>query len=108
MLPLKINCPRGDLAQLAADAVQAAPKNSVTQASWQAQKSQNLGGGGGTRILRGSQTRALRAKIKPPPPQPLQKVNSGSHSLCLSKKTSFLVLLKVSSFLTKSMSDWEA
>ena len=54
MLPLKLNChfSRVDLDQLVADAVQAAPKNRVTQASEQAQKSQNLAAGGGTRILR--------------------------------------------------------
>ena len=55
MLPLKLNChfSRVDLGQLVADAVQAAPKNRVTQASEQAQKSQNLARrDGGTWILR--------------------------------------------------------
>ena len=49
MLPLKLNChfSRVDLDQLVADAVQVAPKNRVTQAYWQAQKSQNLGRGEG-------------------------------------------------------------
>ena len=48
MLPLKLNChfSRVDLDQLVADAVQAAPKNSVDRAYWQAQKSQNLAGRG--------------------------------------------------------------
>ena len=47
MLPLKLNChfSRVDLDQLVADAVQAAPKNRVYRAYWQAQKSQNLAGG---------------------------------------------------------------
>ena len=47
VLPLKLNChfSRVDLEQLVADAVQAAPKNSVDRAYWQAQKSQNLAGG---------------------------------------------------------------
>ena len=54
MLPLKLNChfSRVDLDQLVADAVQAAPKNRVDRAYWQAQKSQNLAGRVGTWILR--------------------------------------------------------
>ena len=46
MLPLKLNChfSRVDLGRLLADAVQAAPKNSVDRAYWQAQNSQNLAG----------------------------------------------------------------
>ena len=46
VLPLKLNChfSRVDLGQLVADVVQAAPKNRVTQASEQAQNSQNLAG----------------------------------------------------------------
>ena len=55
MLPLGLNLhfSRVHFATLVADAVQAAPKNRVTQASEQAQKSQNLAGGlGGTWILR--------------------------------------------------------
>ena len=46
MLPLELNChfSRVDLGQLVADAVQAAPKNRVYRAYWQAQKSQNLAG----------------------------------------------------------------
>ena len=45
MLPLKLNChfSRVDLEQLVADAVQAAPKNRVYRAYWQAQKSQKIG-----------------------------------------------------------------
>ena len=44
MLPLGLNLhfSRVHFATLVADAVQAAPKNRVTQAYWQAQKSQNL------------------------------------------------------------------
>ena len=47
MLPLKLNChfSRVDLDQLVADAVQAAPKNRVDRAYWQARKSQNIGRG---------------------------------------------------------------
>ena len=54
MLPLKLNChfSRVDLGQLIADAVQAAPKNRVHRAYWQAQKSQNLAAAARTRILR--------------------------------------------------------
>ena len=55
MLPLGLNFHFSQVhfATLVADAVQAAPKNRVTQASWQAQKSQNLAAtGGGTWILR--------------------------------------------------------
>ena len=55
MLPLKLNChfSRVDLDELLADAVQAAPKNRVYRAYWQAQNSQNLAGREvGTRILR--------------------------------------------------------
>ena len=55
MLPLglKLHFSRVHFATLVADAVQAAPKNRVYRAYWQAQKSQNLAGGGtGTRILR--------------------------------------------------------
>ena len=46
MLPLGLNLhfSRVHFATLVADAVQAAPKNRVTQAYWQAQKSQNLAG----------------------------------------------------------------
>ena len=46
MLPLGLNLhfSRVHFATLVADAVQAAPKNRVTQASEQAQKSQNLAG----------------------------------------------------------------
>ena len=49
VLPLKLNChfSRVDLDQLVADAVQAAPKNRVDRAYWQAQNSQNLAGGWG-------------------------------------------------------------
>ena len=49
MFPLKINChfSRVVLDQLVADAVQAALKNRVYRAYWQAQKSRNLAGGEG-------------------------------------------------------------
>ena len=45
MLPLGLNLhfSRVHFATLVADAVQAAPKNRVTRAYWQAQNSQNLG-----------------------------------------------------------------
>ena len=48
MLPLGLNLhfSRVHFATLVADAVQAAPKNRVYRAYWQAQKSQNLAGGG--------------------------------------------------------------
>ena len=55
MLPLglKLHFSRVHFATVLADAVQAAPKNCVNRAYWQAQKSQNLGtGGAGTWILR--------------------------------------------------------
>ena len=54
MLPLglKLHFSRVHFATLVADAVQAAPKNRVHRAYWQAQKSQNLAGAGGTWILR--------------------------------------------------------
>ena len=54
MLPLGLNLhfSRVHFATLVADAVQAAPKNRVYRAYWQAQKSQNLAGLGGTWILR--------------------------------------------------------
>ena len=47
MLPLDLNLhfSRVHFATLVADAVQAAPKNRVYRAYWQAQKSQNLAGG---------------------------------------------------------------
>ena len=66
MLPLGLNLhfSRVHFATLVADAVQAAPKNRVYRAYWQAQKSQNLAGGGrGHGFWGGSETRALRAKI---------------------------------------------
>ena len=49
ILPLKLNCHFSpvDLGRLLADAVQAAPKNRVDRAYWQAQKSQNLAAGPG-------------------------------------------------------------
>ena len=48
MLPLGLNLhfSRVHFATLVADAVQAAPKNRVHRAYWQAQKSQNLAGTG--------------------------------------------------------------
>ena len=48
MLPLALNLhfSRVHFATLVADAVQAAPKNRVYRAYWQAQKSQNLEGRG--------------------------------------------------------------
>ena len=48
MLPLglKLHFSRVHFATLSVDAVQAAPKNRVDRAYWQAQKSQNLGPGG--------------------------------------------------------------
>ena len=54
MLPLGLNLhfSRVHFSTLVADAVQAAPRNRVTQASEQAQKSQNLAAAGGTWILR--------------------------------------------------------
>ena len=50
MLPLGLNLhfSRVHFATLVADAVQAAPKNRVDRAYWQAQKSQNLAGWGDT------------------------------------------------------------
>ena len=49
MLPLGLNLhfSRVHFATLVADAVQAAPKNRVYRAYWQAQKSQNLAAGPG-------------------------------------------------------------
>ena len=55
MLPLGLNLhfSRVHFATLVADAVQAAPKNRVDRAYWQAQKSHKIGReGGGTWILR--------------------------------------------------------
>ena len=51
MLPLGLNLhfSRVHFATLVADAVQAAPKNRVTQAYWQAQKSQKIGRGRDTK-----------------------------------------------------------
>ena len=64
MLPLGLNLhfSRVHFATLVADAVQAAPKNRVYRAYWQAQKSQNLAEAGlGHGFWGGSETRALRA-----------------------------------------------
>ena len=65
VLPLALNCHFSgvDLDQLVADAVQAAPKNRVYRAYWQAQKSQNLAGWVGHGFWGGSETRALRSII---------------------------------------------
>ena len=64
MLPLGLNLhfSRVHFATLVADAVQAAPKNRVHRAYWQAQKSQNLAGAAGTWILRWFRNRGPSGK----------------------------------------------